>query len=86
MTGSGTPDDKSEGEQQPANPGETAAALERDAEGLPLFRPASAGGVPPIDLATALRLEQKALELQDLEATLLAEWASPEDEEAFSDL
>jgi len=37
-------------------------------------------------LATALRLEQEALALQDLEDTLLAEWASPEDEEAFSDL
>ena len=39
-----------------------------------------------IDLATALRLEQETLALQDLEATLLAEWASPEDEEAFADL
>jgi hypothetical protein len=34
-----------------------------------------AGGdvLPPIDLATALRLEQEALELQDQEATLMAE-------------
>lgn len=37
MTGSGMPDDKSEGEQRPANASE----------------------VPPIDLATALRLEQE---------------------------
>ena len=86
MTGSGTPVDKSQEEQRPANPGETAAAMERGAEGLPLFRPAAAGEVPPIDLATALRLEQEALALQDLEGTLRAEWASPEDEEAFSDL
>ena len=86
ITGSGMPDDNWQGEQRPANASETAAAVERDAEGLPLFRPAAAGKVPPIDLATALRLEQETLALQDLEATLLAEWASPEDEAAFSDL
>jgi hypothetical protein len=61
-------------------------ALNIDADGLPLFRPAAAEGLTPVDLATALRLEQEALALQDLEASLLAEWASPEDEEAFSDL
>jgi hypothetical protein len=61
-------------------------ALDIDADGLPLFRPDPAHGLPAIDLATALRLEHEALELQDLEATLIAEWASPEDEEAFSDL
>jgi hypothetical protein len=61
-------------------------ALDLDGDGLPLFRPAAGDGLSPIDLATALRLEQEALELQDLEATLLAEWASPEDEEAFKDL
>ena len=49
-------------------------------------RPPNASEIPPIDLAKALRLEQEALALQDLEATLLPEWASPEDEEAFSDL
>jgi hypothetical protein len=61
-------------------------ALDIDADGLPMFPPAAGDGLPPIDLATALRLEQEALELQDLEATLMAEWASPEDEEAFKDL
>jgi hypothetical protein len=61
-------------------------ALDIDGDGLPLFRPAAGDVLPPIDLATALRLEQEALELQDLEATLRAEWASPEDEEAFKDL
>ena len=86
MTGSGMPDDMTEGEERPAIANETAAAVERDADGLPIFRPTATGEVPPIDLDTALRLEQETLELQDLEATLLAEWASPEDEEAFSDL
>ena len=86
MTGSGMPDDNWQGEQRPANASEMAAAVERDAVGLPLFRPTAGGKVPLIDLATALRLEQKTLAMQDLEATLLREWASPEDEEAFSDL
>jgi len=40
----------------------------------------------PLEGATALRLEQKTLHLQDLEASLIEEWASPEDEEAFADL
>jgi len=31
-------------------------------------------------------LEQETLHLQDLEACLMEEWASPEDEEAFTDL
>ena len=35
---------------------------------------------------TALRLEQETLHLQDLEASLMEEWASLEDEEAFADL
>lgn len=61
-------------------------ALDIDADGLPLFRPDPAHGLTAIDLATALRLEQEALELQDLEATLMAEWASLEDKEAFKDL
>jgi hypothetical protein len=43
-------------------------ALNIDADGLPLFRPAAAEGLTPVDLATALRLEQEALALQDLEA------------------
>ena len=86
MIRSRKPDDKSQREQRPANASEMAAAVERDAEGLPLFRQDAAGGLPPIDLATALRLEQEALALQDFEATLMAEWASPEDEEAFKDL
>jgi hypothetical protein len=60
--------------------------MERDADGLPLFRPHPAVALDAIDLATALRLEQEALELQDLEATLMAEWASTEDEEAFKDI
>ena len=66
MSGSGTPDEKAQGEQRPQNASETAAEVERDAQGLPLFRPAAAGGVPPIDLATALRLEQEAQHHEDL--------------------
>lgn len=66
MTGSGMPDDKWQGEQRLANASETAAAVERDAEGLPLFRPTAAGEVPPIDLATALRLEQETQHHEDL--------------------
>ena len=59
--------------------------MERDADGLPLFRPDPAVALEAIDLATALRLEQEALSLQGLEACL-QEWASPEDEQAFADL
>lgn len=66
MTGSGTPDDKLKGEQRPANANKTAAAVERDAEGLPLRCPAAEGGLAPIDLATALRLEQEAQHHEDL--------------------
>ena len=61
-------------------------ALEIDAEGLPLFRPNPAAALSRIDVTTALRLEQETLHLQDLEASLMEEWASPEDEEAFADL
>lgn len=82
MSGSAKPGARPQGEQQTANAGEAADAIERGAEGLPLFRQDAAGGLPAIDLANALRLEQEALALQDLEATLLPEWASPEDAEA----
>jgi hypothetical protein len=41
-------------------------ALDIDADGLPMFRPAEGDGLPPIDLATALRLEQEALVMEDL--------------------
>ena len=61
-------------------------ALEIDAEGLPLFRPDPAAAPSRMDVPTALRLEQDTLHLQDLEASLMEEWASPEDEEAFADL
>jgi hypothetical protein len=61
-------------------------ALEIDAEGLPLFRPDPAAAPSRMDVTTALRLEQDTLHLQDLEASLMEEWASPEDEEAFADL
>ncbi len=61
-------------------------ALDIDAEGLPLFRRDPAVATQSIDGATALRLEQDTLHLQDLEASLMEEWASPEDEEAFADL
>jgi hypothetical protein len=60
--------------------------LEIDAEGLPLFRPDPAAAPSRMDVTTALRLEQDTLHLQDLEASLMEEWASPEDEEAFADL
>ena len=66
MTVSGTPDDKSEGEERPAIANETAAAVERDADGLPIFRPTATGEVLPIDLATALRLEQETQHHEDL--------------------
>jgi hypothetical protein len=61
-------------------------ALEIDAEGLPLFRPDPAAAPSRMDVTTALRLEQDTLHLQDLEASLMEEWASPEDEEAFANL
>jgi len=61
-------------------------ALDIDADGLPLFRPDPAAAPSRIDVTTALRLEQETLHLQDLEASLMKEWASPEDEEAFADL
>ncbi|MFN9630393.1 MAG: hypothetical protein ACK59A_09230 [Cyanobacteriota bacterium] len=60
-------------------------ALEIDHEGLPLFRTDPAAAPSRIDVTTALRLEQETLHLQDLEASLMEEWASPEDEEAFAD-
>jgi hypothetical protein len=63
-----------------------ADALYIDAEGLPVFRPDPAAAPSRIDVATALRLEQETLHLQDLEASLMEEWATPEDEEAFADL
>ncbi|MFM1799431.1 MAG: hypothetical protein RLZZ117_1709 [Cyanobacteriota bacterium] len=66
MTGRAKPEFRPQGEPQPANPGEAADAIERDADGLPLFRAAAGEGLPPIDLATALRLEQVALLLEDL--------------------
>jgi hypothetical protein len=61
-------------------------ALQIDSEGLPLFRPNPAAAPSRMDVTTALRLEQETLHLQDLEASLMEEWASPEDEEAFADL
>ena len=60
-------------------------ALDIDADGMPVFRPDPAAAPSRIDVTTALRLEQDTLHLQDLEASLMAEWASPEDEEAFAD-
>ena len=61
-------------------------ALDIDADGMPLFRSDPAAAPSRIDGTTALRLEQETLRLQDLEASLMEEWASPEDEEAFADL
>jgi hypothetical protein len=61
-------------------------ARDIDAEGLPVFRPDPDAAPSRIDVTTALRLEQETLHLQDLEASLMVEWASPEDEEAFADL
>lgn len=61
-------------------------ALDIDADGMPLFRPDPAADPSRMDVTTALRLEQDTLHLQDLEASLMEEWASPEDEEAFADL
>ncbi len=43
-----------------------AEALDIDADGLPLFRADPAVARETIDLATALRLEQEALTLEDL--------------------
>ncbi len=40
--------------------------MQLDADGLPLFRPGPAVVLDAIDLATALRLEQEALALEDL--------------------
>ena len=61
-------------------------ALDIDADGMPLFRKDPACAPERLDVATALELEQETLHLQDLEASLMEEWASPEDEEAFADL
>ncbi len=61
-------------------------ALEIDHEGLPVLRTDQPTAASRIDRTTALRLEQDTLHLQDLEASLMEEWASPEDEEAFADL
>lgn len=61
-------------------------ALDIDADGMPVFRPDPAAAPSCIDVTTALRLEQETLHLQDLKASLMEEWASPEDEEAFADL
>ena len=60
-------------------------ALDIDADGMPVFRPDPAAAPSRMDVITALRLEQDTLHLQDLEASLMEEWASPEDEEAFAD-
>lgn len=61
-------------------------ALDIDAGGMPLFRTDQPTAASRIDRTTALRLEQDTLHLQDLEASLMEEWASPEDEEAFAQL
>ncbi len=37
-----------------------------DSAGLPMFRSEPASGRPEIDLATALKLEQQGLDLEDL--------------------
>jgi hypothetical protein len=39
--------------------------VELDASGMPLFRPNPGFSGPPIDLATALQLEQEALMQED---------------------
>jgi hypothetical protein len=41
-------------------------ALDIDADGLPLFRPDPAVALDSINVASALRLEQEALVLEDL--------------------
>lgn len=61
-------------------------ALDIDADGMPVFRPDPAAAPSCIDVTTALGLEQETLHLQDLEASLMEAWASPEDEEAVADL
>ena len=43
----------------------TARVVELDASGMPLFRPDPGFSGPPIDLATALQLEQDALMQED---------------------
>jgi hypothetical protein len=42
-----------------------ARVVELDALGMPLFRPDPGFSAPPIDLATALQLEQEALMQED---------------------
>lgn len=61
-------------------------ALEIDHEGMPVFRTDQPTAASRIDRTTAQRLEQETLHLQELEASLMEEWASPEDEEAFAQL
>jgi hypothetical protein len=61
-------------------------ALDIDADGMPVFRTDPAAAPSRMDVMSALRLEQETLHLQDLEASLMEEWASPEDEEAVADL
>lgn len=51
-------------------------ALDIDADGLPVFRPDPAVTRQGIDVATALRLEQEALDLEGLESNLMT-WAPP---------
>ncbi|MEB3276393.1 MAG: hypothetical protein VKM92_05430 [Cyanobacteriota bacterium] len=53
---------------------------------MPVLRTDQPSAASRIDVTTALQLEQDTLHLQDLEASLMEEWASPEDEEAFADL
>jgi hypothetical protein len=43
----------------------TARVVELDAAGMPLFRPDPSFSGPPIDIATALQLEQDALMQED---------------------
>ena len=43
----------------------SARVVEVDAVGMPLFRPDPGFSGPPIDLATALQLEQEALMQED---------------------
>lgn len=60
--------------------------LEIDSEGLPVFRLDPADAPSRMDVTTPQRLEQETPHLQDLEASLMEKWASPEDQEAFADL
>ena len=48
-----------------APPQLVARVVELDASGMPLFRPNPGFSGPPIDLATALQLEQEALMQED---------------------